>query len=479
MAISLFVSKRCDGLAFYINGQLQFDTADEAIYHELLVIPAIALAIKRFADTELRVLICGGGDGLAAREALRFPQVHQIDLVDQSPEVLQLAGTVFKAFNRGSLESDRLTVYTEEALSFVSKLPDCSYHVVICDFTYPTTAAETSIHSQEWYDQVRRILFPEGILSINGVSPETTTRAFWCLYQTLLAARLSAKPLQVVIPSFLQHCHGIWGFFLASSVALCASEVQAIPLPENLQFLTPSHLQQAFIFDQGIAAARHQLTINTLDCPQLFYYMLNPDASGSVQKLGETVNFLEIQEIGTGQIGLNNPFSLVSVSHSWLSQMPQSLQIIQGNSPPNLDISRLLPVQHFHHSPQMSAEWLSYTQKLVGAVDISRLAKALDKRTEELPPDLRGSVRFAITAQKGKNPPLQLLGFEPIFIILVAVIMLIANLSSRDSAFGKGNSDNYPVESNGSSNLILILGLILTAGGGIWLLMLLFEYFTK
>jgi spermidine synthase len=67
MPTSLFIEEHNNGLAFYINGDLQFDTADEAIYHEYLVIPSIALAVKRFTHTALQVLICGGGDGLAAR----------------------------------------------------------------------------------------------------------------------------------------------------------------------------------------------------------------------------------------------------------------------------------------------------------------------------------------------------------------------------------------------------------------------------
>ena len=57
MPTSLFVEHHNTGLTFYINGDLQFDTADEALYHEFLVIPTIALTAQRFCDTPLRVLI--------------------------------------------------------------------------------------------------------------------------------------------------------------------------------------------------------------------------------------------------------------------------------------------------------------------------------------------------------------------------------------------------------------------------------------
>ncbi len=130
MPTSLFIEHHTNGFAFYINGDLQFDTADEALYHEYLVIPAVALAVGRFPDTGLRVLICGGGDGLAARDVLRFPEVHYIDLVDYNPDVLELAQTVFKPFNQGSLESDRLTVYAQEAFEFILRCFECDREII-------------------------------------------------------------------------------------------------------------------------------------------------------------------------------------------------------------------------------------------------------------------------------------------------------------------------------------------------------------
>lgn len=253
MRTSLFIEQHDNGIAFYLNGDLQFDTADEALYHEYLVIPALALASQRFPQTDLRILICGGGDGLAARDVLRFTQVSQIDLVDYNPEVLELGRTVFKPYNAGSLESDRVTVYAQEAFEFVSTLPDSCYHIVICDFTYPTCSEETSIYSWEWFQQINRVLHPTGVLCTNGVSPENRTTGFWCLYQTLLAAGLMAKPLHLAIPSFRRHGYGNWGFFLASPQTVSRSEIETISLPNNLQALTPEQLFQAFVFKSASA----------------------------------------------------------------------------------------------------------------------------------------------------------------------------------------------------------------------------------
>jgi spermidine synthase len=159
MSASLFIERHESGIAFYINGNLQFDTADEAIYHEYLVAPAVALATQRFPDVPLRVLVCGGGDGLAVRDILRFPQVRDVTVADYDPEVLALGRTEFTAYNQGSLLTDhavslgaqRVTVYTQDAFEFIQQLPDACYHVAIGDFTCPTRPEDMTVFSVEWF----------------------------------------------------------------------------------------------------------------------------------------------------------------------------------------------------------------------------------------------------------------------------------------------------------------------------------------
>lgn len=242
MSTSLFVEKQANGTAFYINGELQFHTADEAIYHEYLTIPAIALAAKRFPDQPLRVLICGGGDGLAARDALRFSQVSRIDLVDYSQEVIDLAKETFAPFNQDSLINSKVNIHIHEAFAFLTRLTqdfssnlkqieNHAYHVIICDFTYPTSVEETQIYSQDWFRLLKQVLMPSGMIAINSVSPDHNTLAFWCIYQSIQAIGLDVKPMQLMIPSFVNHDYGSWGFLLASEVAIARSEIETMDLP--------------------------------------------------------------------------------------------------------------------------------------------------------------------------------------------------------------------------------------------------------
>ncbi len=482
MPTSLFIEHHANGLAFYINGDLQFDTADEALYHEYLVIPAVTLAVQRFPQTSLRILICGGGDGLAARDVLRCPQVSQIDLVDYNADVLELAQTVFKPFNKGSLESAHLTAYTQEAFEFVSIIPDNFYHVVICDFTYPTSAEDTSIYSREWFQQISRVLIPSGIISTNGVSPENRTFGFWCLYQTLLSAGLRTKPLRLDIPSFRRHGYGNWGFFLASPVSIARSELESIVLPDDLQAQTHEQLLQAFIFQDKIAKVRHDVTIHTLDSPQLFYYLLNPTfESTRADEVDTTVDFLDIQESGTGLLATRDLLKLESMAQVWLEQIYQS-----SSSPDNHpDITKLLPVQHRYHSPKMTSEWLAYLKQLLAEIDLSRLLKSLLERSKELPPQIAGDLKQLAEKLRTGKPLPNLPPKTAEFVMMLSVTLLMANLVTPDTVFAKGHySSGSRSYSSGSTTYtseesayvgdvnwgVKFWGLIFTTAGVIWLI---------
>ena len=62
----IIITRGRAGFQLFLNGHLQFSSADEYRYHEALVHPAMMLA-----ESPRRVLILGGGDGLALREVLK------------------------------------------------------------------------------------------------------------------------------------------------------------------------------------------------------------------------------------------------------------------------------------------------------------------------------------------------------------------------------------------------------------------------
>ena len=239
------------GLSFYINGSLQFDTRDEAVYHESLALPAAALAAARLRRP-LRALVLGGGDGLALRDLLRSAPVESADLVDYDEQVLALGRGAFARCNAGSLADPRVTVHCQDASRFLAAARR-AYDLVVADFTFPEDLAGCSLFTEEFYGLVRKNLASRGLVAVNAVSPEKFPAAYWAVYKTLRAAGFCPKPLSADIPSFSAHGYGKWGFFFASPRAITVKELAGLRLPEGAAYLTRGKLRLAMNFDRSSA----------------------------------------------------------------------------------------------------------------------------------------------------------------------------------------------------------------------------------
>ena len=192
-------------LRLYANRNLQFSSVDEARYHEALVHPAMgATAARR------RVLVLGGGDGLAARELLAYPEVERILLVDLDPRMTELARALpaAKAQNRGALDDPRVTLVHEDAWRFLQESQEL-FDVAIVDLPDPGTPGLARLFSREAYALLAARLSPGGIFVVQATSPYYTRRSFWCIERSIAAAGLATRPYHVWVPSF-----GAWGFVL-------------------------------------------------------------------------------------------------------------------------------------------------------------------------------------------------------------------------------------------------------------------------
>jgi spermidine synthase len=443
METSLFIDRRDSGLAFYINGDLQFDSADEAIYHEHLVLPTIALAQSRFPSENLRVLVCGGGDGLAVRDVLKFDCVVDVTLVDYSSDIVELARTAFSKYNQNSLNhdvdsvlgSDRVTVHIREAFEFLQGLPDHCYHAVICDFTYPTTSQEADIYSREWFELVRRVLKPGGVVATNGVSPTQRSQGFWCLYQTLFSAELFPKPMRLTIPSFVETGYGDWGFFLASDLAIETSEIRSLTFPASRQILN-DRWTDCFEFDLGVAEIRSDVFIHVKGRSQLFYYLLNPQES-KFESNDQVINFLDLQERGVIQENAEDPLQMEGLVKAWIAELRK----------PEPDLAQLLPVQHRYHTQKMTQEWLGYVRSLLLQIDFEQLLPMVLARSQSIGPTVVQEVRELVGKLKRGEPILQISDRAAELMAVLTMLLLMSNLLSPDAVFAKGS-----YSSSGSSS---------------------------
>ncbi len=213
-------------VSLYLNGHLQFDSADEYRYHEALVHPALG-----WHPDPRRVLVLGGGDGLALREVLRHAKVRAATLVELDPAMLRLAAEwpALRRLNAGALRDPRVRVVNADALAWLRDRP-APHDVVIVDFPDPTTYALGKLYTVTMYRLLRRAVAPGGIVVVQATSPLAARRSFWTIETTIRAAGFRTVPYHGFIASF-----GEWGFVLAAT-APPGGEPRWLP---GLRYLSP------------------------------------------------------------------------------------------------------------------------------------------------------------------------------------------------------------------------------------------------
>ena len=255
----IVVTRGRAGFQLFLNGNLQFASADEYRYHEALVHPAMAAA----AAPPRNVLILGGGDGLALREVLAYPSVDAVTLVDLDPAMTQLARRfpALGELNRHAFADHRVTVINDDAMVWLDEHPG-AWDVIIVDFPDPNTFALGKLYTRLFYRRLFARLAPSGAVSVQATSPLFARRSYWCIIETMRAAGFVVAPYHVTVPSF-----GVWGYALARRVAF---QPPAHTPGVALRFLNDSAL--AAMFELPADMTPVAVEINQLDNQALVRY---------------------------------------------------------------------------------------------------------------------------------------------------------------------------------------------------------------
>lgn len=250
------------GFNLFLNGNLQFASADEYRYHEALVHPAMSAA----SLPPKNVLVLGGGDGLALREIRKYDAVERITLVDLDPGMtgLSKAFNPLAELNDHSFDDPRVEVVNQDAMVWL-ETASLAWDVVIIDFPDPNNFALGKLYTKRFYRLLRSKLAPDAVVAIQATSPLFARYAYWCIAETVRAAGFSIAPYHVTVPSF-----GEWGFVLAKHGDMrLPTEVSAAVLPK-LRFLTNESLAPMFVFPADMGPV--DVEINQLDNQALVRY---------------------------------------------------------------------------------------------------------------------------------------------------------------------------------------------------------------
>ncbi len=228
------------GVRLFLNGNLQFHSRDEYRYHESLVHPAMASH-----GAPRRVLVLGGGDGMAVREVLRHASVEQVTLVELDPHMTRLFATqpLLTSLNGGALASPKLKIVNADAFTWL-QTNDTMFDVIVIDFPDPTNFSIGKLYTTSFYQLVDAHLAAGGHAVVQTTSPLIARKSFWTVVTTIEAAGLTATPYHAHVPSF-----GEWGFIIAGRRPFRP----ASSLPSGLRFLTPEGLPALLQFPPDMA----------------------------------------------------------------------------------------------------------------------------------------------------------------------------------------------------------------------------------
>lgn len=223
----------------FLNGNLQFSSDDEQRYHEVLVHPAVAA----LGHDPRRVLVLGGGDGLAVRELLKYDSVEHIQLVDLDAAMTDAFRTlpVAREINNAAFDDPRVKIRNEDAFKFLEESRE-SFDLAIVDFPDPSNYAVGKLYTDAFYHLLRERLSFRGVGVVQSTSPQYARESFWCIVTTLEAAGFHTAPLHVYVPSF-----GDWGFVLIGGDNLSAPGSLRVD-PSRLRWLDSAGLPELFRF---------------------------------------------------------------------------------------------------------------------------------------------------------------------------------------------------------------------------------------
>ncbi|MBV9719660.1 MAG: methyltransferase domain-containing protein [Candidatus Eremiobacteraeota bacterium] len=209
------------GKMLVIDGDTQSSQADEAIYHEALVHPAMAGSADR-----REVLILGGGEGATLREVLRSPFVSRATMVDIDARVVELAREYLGEWAAGAFDDPRARVIVGDALEFM-KEDDGRFGVIVSDLTEPLADSPSSpLFNDAVFKLIKSRLSDGGVYVLQASTGAVVNAALHCkMARTLRRHYEHVVSFVTYVPAFDTE----WAFLACSDrVDLAALDTQSI-----------------------------------------------------------------------------------------------------------------------------------------------------------------------------------------------------------------------------------------------------------
>ncbi|MDR3616919.1 MAG: hypothetical protein P4L53_25400 [Candidatus Obscuribacterales bacterium] len=438
--MSLLYNTRKDGSSvLFIDGDLQFDTRDEAVYHESLVFPALSVLQKRRPpQATFKGLILGGGDGLVAREMLKSNCFDNIMVAEYDASVVALTRAKLSQLSNNSFADPRIDLQIGDCRNFIDyAIADgAQFDLIIADLTVPQSLDAASLHSINFYEKIGQILKHDSVFATNALSPTKYPDAYWCIYNSIRSAKIYPRPYRIAMPSFQAEGYGPdWGFFLASPAPIGKSEIGVdFEFPEsNTQLKNAEQMQRLFHFPTFIAARRELSLPAGANSDILLHYLSKANEENVAHQtdwnsLDFSIDATAIPRVDLGDQVL--PHDVCTLLKESIDKDTVFEQIID-----------LMPSLQRDQTKEMVGAFLLNPARFLQAIDLPALIDRLIARAEELPRKLLAELkelRIKLEELAGDYERLLQLGLK--VVTIATLVVIVGNLLSPDAVYGKGSS---------------------------------------
>ncbi len=264
-------------LSLFINGRSQFASNDEKIYHAMLVAPVMHAAAKHD-----KVLIIGGGDGLALRDVLRW-QPKSVDLVDIDASIIdffthpqrkngKIINQPLLELNEHAFSDPRVQTHFGDAFIKVDELIEQArlYDVIIVDLPDPSHPDLNKLYSARFYAKLHSLLAGDGAMVVQSTSPYHAKNTFLSIGKTVhFAGFKHVEQYHHNVPSF-----GEWGWTIATKNGLSAkariSNKTQIEVDDG--WSTLGVILAAFEFNKHFFASLENIKVNRINNQAAYQY---------------------------------------------------------------------------------------------------------------------------------------------------------------------------------------------------------------
>ncbi len=216
------------GRLMRIDGVNMVSERDEFFYHENLIHPAAIAHAK-----PKQALIIGGGDGGAAEELLKHPDIERVTLCELDGQVVEVAKQYFESVHQHAFSDVRCNLVIGDGLTYVQNSPT-RYDLIYLDLTDPIGAAE-ALYTQAFYGDCARALMLGGVMTLHLGSPFSHPERVRATLQILRTVFRHVTPYFVHIPMY----GATWGFARATQSRVptepTAAEIDARLTERNIQ----------------------------------------------------------------------------------------------------------------------------------------------------------------------------------------------------------------------------------------------------